>query len=404
MTTSRTWVITVKVVVTLSAPLRPLRGLALDVALAGLCVAVMWADIVRSPDAEVTGAAVAAIVVASAPVLLRRRAPVWSFGLAMVLIFAVLSGAGIYVTIALPAVICAYTLAAARGRLAAFVAGGAALPLVVVMLQTYSPHGLLTWDTAMNLGYVAIPLALGVAAHDRRAYTAALVGRAESAERTREEEALRRVGEERLRIARDVHDVVAHAMVAINVQAGVGAHLLDRDPEQARSTLREIKRVSGESLDDLRSILGLLREEDGGGSVPAAPVRPTQGLAGIEDLREGLGSAGVDLDVDLDPAIGALPAAIDATGYRIVQEALTNVLRHAGPTSARVRVTHRDDVVVIEVENDQGQGPAPFDTTGTGNGLRGMKERAVAVGGSLEAGPRAGGGWRVAASLPVGVP
>lgn len=356
----------------------------------------------RTPDADVTALSVAATVLASLPVLLRRRAPVLALTLAMLLIFAVLSFAHVYVTVAGPAMICAYTLAAARGRRAALVAAALGLPLVVLILQLYSPHGYFTQDTAKNLAFVAIPLALGVAAHDRRAYTEALVDRAESAERTREEEALRRVGEERLRIARDVHDVVAHAMVAINVQAGVGAHLLDRDPEQARSTLREIKRVSGASLDDLRSILGLLREE--GAEAVDAPVRPTQGLAGIEDLRDGLGSAGVDLDVDL--AIGALPAAIDATGYRIVQEALTNVLRHVGPTTARVRVAHRDDLLLIEVENDRGRGPAPdgHAGSGSGNGLRGMRERAAAVGGSFEAGPRAGGGWRVAASLPVGAP
>ncbi|SDS59255.1 sensor histidine kinase [Jiangella sp. DSM 45060] len=369
-----------------------------------LCATVMILDIARTPDTELTALSAGTAVLASLPILLRRRAPVLALTVAMLLIFAVLSFAHVYVTIAGPAMICAYTLAAARGRRAAVVAAALGLPLVVLILQVYSPHGYVSWDTAKNLAFVAIPLALGVAAHDRRAYTEALVDRAESAERTREEEALRRVGEERLRIARDVHDVVAHAMVAINVQAGVGAHLLDRDPEQARSTLREIKRVSGASLDDLRSVLGLLREE--GAEAAVAPVRPTQGLAGIEDLRDGLGSAGVDLDVDLDPAIGALPAAIDATGYRIVQEALTNVLRHAGPTTARVRVAHHDDLLLIEVENDRGRGPAPGGHAGagagSGNGLRGMRERAAAVGGSFEAGPRAEGGWRVAASLPVG--
>ncbi|WP_116952929.1 sensor histidine kinase [Jiangella endophytica] len=384
-------------------PAGSVRDRVLDAAGFALCVALMIIDVARTPDADVTVVSVGAVVLAAAPVLLRRKAPVAALTLAMLLLLAVMSGAGIYVTIAGPAMICAYALAEDRGRRAALVAGALALPLVVLILQVYSPHGYLTWDTAKNLAFVAIPLALGVAAHDRRAYTAALVDRAESAERTREEEALRRVGEERLRIARDVHDVVAHAMVAINVQAGVGAHLLDRDPDQARSTLREIKRVSGASLDDLRSVLGLLREE-GVEAVTAAPVRPTQGMAGIEELREGLGSAGVELDVDVDPAVGALPAAIDATGYRIVQEALTNVLRHAGPTTARVRVAHRDDRIVIEVENDRGSGPAPDGRAGSGNGLRGMRERAAAVGGSFEAGPRDGGGWRVAASLPVGVP
>ena len=159
-----------------------------------------------------------------------------------------------------------------------------------MILQVYSPHGLFTWDTVKNLGLVALPLALGVA--DRRCYTAALVDRAETAERTREEETLRRVGQERLRIARDVHDVVAHAMVAINVQAGVGAHLLDRDPEQARVTLRDIKKVSGDALTDLRSMLGILREDDGPES--AAPVRPRRASPRSTTCARASAPAGVD--------------------------------------------------------------------------------------------------------------
>lgn len=197
-----------------------------------------------------------------------------------------------------------------------------------------------------------------------------------------------------------MHDVVAHAMVAINIQAGVGAHLLDRDPEQARRTLREIKQVSGEALGDLRAMLGLLRRDDDG-----APVVPTLGLAEIEDLRGSLGAVGVDLAVEVDPAAAELPATVGVAGYRIVQEALTNVIRHAGRTCAQVRVSlhgaDADRVVRIVVEDDGGEGTAHLGDTGSGNGLRGMRERAIAMGGSFEAGPRAEGGWRVTATLPV---
>lgn len=366
-----------------------------------LCLAAMLVEVARSPKDDPTAWSVVAIVAMSLPVLVKRRWPLWSFVAAMVLVFALVGPGAIYETVGFPAVLCAYELAVAHGRRAAVCAALAGMPLVVAILQIYSPHGLATWDTARNLGLVVVPLALGVAAHDRRVALAALVERAESAERSREEEALRRVGEERLRIARDVHDVVAHAMVAINVQAGVGAHLLERDPEQARVTLREIKRVSGDALGDLRAMLGILRQDD----EADAPVAPTQDLSEITALREGLSTAGVDLEVHVDTGAAALPAAVGSTGYRIVQEALTNVLRHAGATSARVRVTRDDDgireLVRIVVEDDGGTSPAAVDAAGSGNGLRGMRERAVAVGGSLEAGPRAEGGWRVSAVLPV---
>ncbi|WP_148613612.1 sensor histidine kinase [Nocardioides rubriscoriae] len=394
----------------MSLPALPPR--VLDVVAAVLCGVAMLVELDRSTQSEVAVAAVTSIVLACLPVLVRRERPVIALTAAMVTIVAITSTSQIYQTIPIPAVLCAYALASRLGRRAALWAAAATFPAVIAILLTYSPHSITDWDTAKNLSLVALPLALGVAAHDRRACTAALVERAESAERTREEEALRRVGEERLRIARDVHDVVAHAMVAINVQAGVGAHLLDRDPEQARATLRDIKKVSGDALDDLRSMLGLLRPDgepdDPRGPDAPAPVQPTQGLAEIGDLRAGLGSAGIDLDVEIDPGIGHLPATVGATGYRIVQEALTNVMRHAGPTSARVRVTRRDDgvhdVVVIEVEDDGGTAPTPLGATGAGHGLRGMRERAAAVGGTLEAGPRADGGWRVIASLPVSLP
>ncbi|WBQ04023.1 sensor histidine kinase [Kribbella sp. CA-293567] len=381
------------------------RYLVADGVPALLCIAAMVVELQVLDQARPSVLAVSAIVTASLPLVLRRRAPEWALFLAMLTLFGVLVTAQIYNTSVLPAVLCAYALATRRGRRTALAAAALLVPVVIIILQTRSPHAVLSWDTARNLSLVALPLALGVATHERQAHTAALLERARTAERTREEEALRRVGQERLRIARDVHDVVAHAMVAINVQAGVGARLLDRNPEQARRTLTDIKSVSGAALNDLRSMLGVLRENDGPGA--SAPVHPTLDLDGLSDLRESLRSAGLDVDiaVDLGADGGALPATVGATGYRIVQEALTNVLRHTGPTSAHVLVTRHDDLVVFAVEDDGSPAGAPAGAgTGSGQGLRGMRERAAALGGSLEAGPRPGGGWRVAASLPIGAP
>lgn len=382
---------------------RPGRRDVLDVLAAGLCMIAMLVELGRLPAEEVsvpTPVAAAAIVLLALPVTIRHRFPVASFGAALTVLFALVSVAAVHDTVGFPSVLCGYTLAQLRGRPAAIVGGLVALPVVLSILQIFSPHPLLGMDTLRNMALVVVPLALGVAAHDRRAATEALLQRAEAAERSREEEALRRVGEERLRIARDVHDVVAHAMVAINIQAGVGAHLIDRDPDQTRHTLREIKRVSGEALGDLRAMLGLLRNEDDDHS---APVTPTVGLADLDDLRPGLLAVGVDLEVAIDPAAADLPATVGVAGYRIAQEALTNVIRHAGATTARVRVEVRHGSVVIEVEDDGGEG-GQLGHTGSGNGLRGMRERALAVGGTLEAGPRSAGGWRVAAVLPTTPP
>ncbi len=203
-----------------------------------------------------------------------------------------------------------------------------------------------------------------------------------------ERETRRRLGEERLEIARDVHDVVAHAMVAINVQAGVAAHLIDRDPEQARSALRAIKDTSGDALTDLRATLGALRAD--------APVRPAQGLGDLDELASGLRAAGVDVRFEVAD-VGDVPAAVHAAGYRIVQEALTNTLRHADATHVDVVVARDGDGVRVEVADD-GSGTANGD--GGGNGLRGMRERAEALQGTFESGP-ADGGWRVLARLPA---
>ena len=370
----------------------------LDVVAAALCAGAMLVEHYRADKGEPSLAGTVAIVVACVPVLFRRQHPELALAAAMALLFGITETCSIYQTISVSPVVCAYALASKRGRRSLW-AAPPSMVTVVVILAVYSPHALFSGDTLRNLGLVILPLALGVIAHDRRELLSGLVERAETAERTREEETRRRVGEERLRIARDVHDVVAHAMVAINVQAGVGAHLLERDPEQARATLRDIKRVSGEALDDLRSMLGILRDPDDAD----APIRPTADLAAIDDLRDGLAAAGVDVAVDIDPGAFPLPASIGATGYRIVQEALTNVLRHAGTTTARVRVARNGDRVLIEVEDD-GTGESAPDDTGSGNGVRGMRERATAAGGTLEAGPRPEGGWRVAASLPAGVP
>jgi signal transduction histidine kinase len=360
-----------------------------DLGLALVLFSAMVVELAISdkPRGEVTPLALLSIAAGVAPVLLRRRHPGLALAGCLAGLVLVVWVTCIYLTIPYPSVVSAYSLGVAWGLRRAVVAGLLTAPVVLAVIGFKSPHGLVTWETPKNLGLVALPLALGVSEHSRR--------------RVHEEETRGRVGEERLRIARDVHDVVAHAMVAINVQAGVGAHLLDRDPEQARSTLLDIKRTSGEALTDLRSTLGVLRDPEDDEDVP---VQPALSLRELDNLRSSLGNAGLGLVLDVDPATAGLPASVDATCYRIVREALTNVLRHASSDEALVRVRREADRVVIEVEDDGIGRRTPVNGTvpGTGNGLRGMRERALAVGGTLDAEARPQGGWRVAASLPVG--
>jgi signal transduction histidine kinase len=183
-------------------------------------------------------------------------------------------------------------------------------------------------------------------------------------------------------------------MVAINVQAGVAAHLLEHDLEQARSALRDIKAASGEALADLRAALGVLRDGEG-----EAATGPAAGLRDLGDLAAGLRAAGVRVELDVAD-VESVPAAVQAAGYRIVQEALTNVLRHASARSACVSVAREDGALRVEVLDD-GVGAGGGGAGGSGSGLRGMRERAAALSGTFESGPADPHGWRVLARLPT---
>jgi signal transduction histidine kinase len=218
--------------------------------------------------------------------------------------------------------------------------------------------------------------------------------RSEETARTREEEALRRATEERLRIARELHDVLAHNISMINVQAGVALHLLDERPEQARPALTAIKQASKDALTELRSVLGVLRRVDDDGSRDPAPT-----LARVDDLISRAGATGLEVRKRVEGDVRPLPAPVDVAAFRIVQEALTNIVRHAGASAATVTVTYDDDAVTVQVDDD-GRGSETA-SLGSGSGIVGMRERAESVGGMLEAGPETEGGFRVRARLPL---
>jgi signal transduction histidine kinase len=255
-------------------------------------------------------------------------------------------------------------------------------------------------------------LLLGELVHGRRA-------RLRRAERDRRLEAERRVAEERLRIARELHDVLAHTIAVITVQAGVAADMLDRAPDRSGAALAAIRGASREAMAELKATVGVLRQpageatdaapvdpgaaSAGWGAAPgghgAAPPAPAPGLTQLDDLVAMAAGAGLEVDVGVDGTARPLPAAVELTAYRIVRESLTNVLRHARATAVAVRIGYQPDGMVVEV-GDNGRGAAAG-PDGGGYGLIGMRERATAVGGRLEAGPAPSGGFTVRAWLPT---
>jgi len=216
------------------------------------------------------------------------------------------------------------------------------------------------------------------------------------ASRMRAEEARRRASEERLRIARELHDVLAHNISLINVQAGVALHLIDEQPEQARTALAAIKQASKEALGELRSVLSVLRQAD----EQPPPRAPAPSVARLDGLVSRASGAGLKVRTEVSGTPRTLPAGVDQAAFRIVQEALTNVARHAGPATATIRVGYGEHDLTVQVD-DNGKGTGQPSTSGGGNGIPGMRERASALGGELEAGPRPGGGFRVLARLPL---
>jgi len=262
---------------------------------------------------------------------------------------------------------------------------------VALMAATgyFNPFG-----SATGGGFDVIPalMAAGclgsIAVANQRAYVASMAARAE-------DETRRRVDEERLRIARELHDVVAHTLATINVQAGVAAHLLaSRPADPATEVLTTIRDASRQALGELRSILAVFRQVGEGD-----PTQPTPGLGQLDALIASTRNSGLEVDLHVDAAAQVLPAAVDLAAYRIIQESLTNAMKHAGQATATVRIQHLPDAVAIEV-TDTGQGAAAASST-EGHGIVGMRERAASVGGHLVAGPRPDGGFAVSAWLPL---
>jgi signal transduction histidine kinase len=347
----------------------------------------------HTPDAAYLLVAVACLVLA-----FRRRWPAAVLVTSTVAV-AVYSLPGYVNGAALLAPYCALYAFATQVSVRRAIAWAAGM-LAVLMLATASANRF----TPIGGGFGIMPFVAaaacfaGIAVGNRRAYVASIKERAEA-------DARRQIDEERLRIARELHDVVAHTMATINVQASAAAQVLRDRPGQAAESLGAIRAASKDGLRELRAILNVLRHAD----EAADPTWPVPGLARLDALAEGARAAGLPVTVTVTGQPGDLPAVTDVAAFRIIQEALTNTIRHAGPATAAVAVRDGGGDLEIEV-TDTGRGPAASAVgggrggAGPGHGLRGMRERAAAAGGTLEIGPGPAGGFRVAARFPLEAP
>ncbi|MFF4894451.1 sensor histidine kinase [Micromonospora chersina] len=399
----------------------PLRMVAQDVALA-LFIAVMQvqgtvakvaADGAPRPLTDFGNLGFVLLALSGLVVAVRRRWPVPVFvttALASLVYFSLdfpdgPGWLGLFVAL--------YTLTAyGDGRRSVVIAGVGTMVLAVgwlIAAADVEPRAAIGW-VFFRIGASVMSAALGESVRSRRVIAAEAQERAELAERTREEEARARVDAERLRIAREVHDTVAHAIAIINVQSGVTAHVLDKRPEVAREALQAIEQTSSRALREMRAILGVLRDENDGRV-------PYPGLEQIDELTAKARAAGLDINLEQTPPATPLPSAVGSAAYRILQESITNVIRHVGPTRVTVALKPGIDVLEIRV-TDEGRRAAPGDhpagahlsarpPTGTGSsatagrGILGMRERCQLLGGELDAEPTAGGGFEITARLPL---
>lgn len=290
--------------------------------------------------------------------------------------------------------IVAYTFARRTNRRRSWLVAGSCIAAMYLAGGLFGAGG---WTDPSNLGATAWPIAVVAVAdatRSRRDYITEVEGRARRAEETREEEARRRVAEERLRIARELHDVVAHHIAVINVQAGAAAHVLETRPEAVGPALAHIRRAADTVMKELGSVVGVLRGED----ELDESTEPTRGLARLAELLDSFAASGLQVEHRQRGDARALPAVVDLAAYRIVQESLTNAQKH-GTGKATLTVTYTPDAVLIDVSNAVAAGEAG---KGSGYGLVGMRERAAATGGTVTAGV-VDGRFAVHAALPATV-
>ncbi|MQA03416.1 MAG: sensor histidine kinase [Streptosporangiales bacterium] len=370
---------------------RPRTGdivLAAAVTLLAL-VSTHFTDIASPADRPVDALAYALAATSGVLLVFRRTWPLPVMAATILLTSTYLTLGYPYAFIMLTGAITVYTVARQLPLSRSVPASLAALPvlLVHVLVHEGAAPGLLS--LAPGSAWIAVPFAAGVAVRFNR----------ESAARDRAEQIREHVYDERLRVAQEVHDVVGHGLAAIKMQADVGLHLLAKKPEQAEQALTTISRTSAEALEELRATLAVVRQSDA-----EQDRTPSPGLDRLDELTQRMGTAGLDVHLEKTGQPRKLSAAVDLAGYRVVQEALTNVLRHSGAKVASVRVEYDTDAVIIAVANPLTDRPAePADANGRrGLGITGMRQRVTALGGEFSAGATATGGFEVHATIPTG--
>lgn len=368
------------------------------VMIAGLSLPAMWSDPLDSASgyrpASVTGALL--LVLGTLPVAWRRRSPLRVLAVVAVAVMTY-EVAGFSSTLPLGLLVALYTVAAycdrRHSRLAGALVGAA---LVVVLPQArWEPSAL---QVVANLAIFAMAWLVGDNVQVNRTRVADLAERAGRAERERQAEALRAAGEERSRIARELHDIIAHSLSVMIVQAGGARRVLSREPGQAAEALASIESTGRQAMTEMRRLLGVLRDDRHDHQVSFAP-QPS--LSSLPALVEHCAAAGLRVSIEVTGAERGLPPGVDLSAFRIVQEALTNVLRHAGTATATVRVAYGDRGVELEIHDDGNGKAVEAAGEGNGHGLAGMRERVQLFGGDLVAGPQPGGGFRVTARLPL---
>ena len=369
-------------------------GLAADSALAlvlavVLTVATYFVSQHRASVRPFDAGAAALVVAASVTLAARRARPVAVLAVEFAIVLGYLAAGYPDGPIWLPVIIAFFTAVVLGHRLAGVAAAIAVFGLFLVI------HSLLGRGPAPSAAAVAAvaawPLVILAAAEAVRIRRV----RAAEAARIREEEALRRASDERLRIARELHDSLGHYLSMISVQSGVALNLNHDLPGQVAESLSAIRQASREGLRELRSVLRILRQDG-----EPAPHAPPPALARLDDLVNHAAAAGLQVRAETGGTVRELPFGVDQAAFRIVQEALTNVTRHAGTDTATVRVRYGQHDLTVQVDDD-GQGRTDGLPPPGGSGIPGMRERAAALGGELHAGPRPGGGFRVTATLPL---
>ena len=381
--------------------LRPADWVGLDAVAAVLLAVVFMVGSTRPAYGIPIGVAYLLALVSTLPAAVRRLWPLPVLGVVLAgSVAAQAIGTGKDPSAVVAFVLYLVALRYSRRTVTAILAGVLALTAAATaaggVALGYDQAGAVAARVVTSAVLVTAAVVLGSAVAAQRAYTAGLQEQAERRTQAQLADAHRAVAEERLRIARELHDVVAHSLSLIALQAGVGHYVAGARPEEAARTLASIETASRTAMGEMRRLLGVLRDDRAGPELAPAP-----GLADVGQLITGTADAGVQAQLEIRGTQRPVPPGVDLAAYRIIQEALTNVVKHARTTAARVVVTYADDAMCLEITDDGHGAPAAAVAASPGHGIAGMAERVSLFGGEFHAGPLPGRGFRVAARLPV---